>query len=389
MKHPFYSVSIDEIPFGDRIIAILLCAYLVRCEDAEQKLAAVLSEGIVLKLPDPANSQDAIPLKTVLEGEHVSKLIDEAVTFMKEDQTDHSDSDMGDIFGDIFGDMFGGGNKKTQTSGPVKGADIKTTIRCTFEEAAFGTQTEVELPLKDECPVCQGSGAQPGHPAETCGKCGGKGQVALTQQSLFGMTRTIQTCPDCQGSGKIIKFKCSNCAGSGFVKSKKIIQIKVPAGIDNGQSIRLREMGEPGINGGARGDLIVTILVDKHAIFQRQEYDLYSTEQVAFTQAALGGKITINTIDGPYEYDLAPGTQTNTKITLKGKGIPTLRNKNVRGNHYVTLMVEVPENLTEEQKQVLKQQADPYAVEVRAATDSLGGFSFVGHKKKKKGIKKV
>ena len=298
-------------------------------------------------------------------------------------------ADMGDIFGDIFGDMFGSGNKKTQSSGPVKGADIKTTIRCTFEDAAFGTQTEVELPLKDECPVCQGSGAQPGHPAETCGKCGGKGQVALTQQSLFGMTRTIQTCPDCQGSGKIIKFKCSNCAGSGFVKSKKIIQIKVPAGIDNGQSIRLREMGEPGINGGARGDLIVTILVDKHAIFQRQEYDLYSTEQVAFTQAALGGKITINTIDGPYEYDLKAGTQTNTKITLKGKGIPTLRNKNVRGNHYVTLMVEVPENLTEEQKQVLKQQADPYAVEVRAATDSLGGFSFGGHKKKKKGIKKV
>ena len=298
-------------------------------------------------------------------------------------------ADMGDIFGDIFGDMFGSGNKKTQSSGPVKGADIKTTIRCTFEEAAFGTQTEVELPLKDECPVCQGSGAQPGHPAETCGKCGGKGQVALTQQSLFGMTRTIQTCPDCQGSGKIIKFKCSNCAGSGFVKRKKIIQIKVPAGIDNGQSIRLREMGEPGINGGARGDLIVTILVDKHAIFQRQEYDLYSTEQVAFTQAALGGKITINTIDGPYEYDLKAGTQTNTKITLKGKGIPTLRNKNVRGNHYVTLMVEVPENLTEEQKQVLKQQADPYAVEVRAATDSLGGFSFGGHKKKKKGIKKV
>ncbi len=293
-------------------------------------------------------------------------------------------ADMGDIFGDIFGDMFGSGNKQKQSSGPVKGADIKTTIRCTFEEAAFGTQTEVELPLKDECPVCQGSGAQPGHPAETCGKCGGKGQVALTQQSLFGMTRTIQTCPDCQGSGKIIKFKCSNCAGSGFVKSKKIIQIKVPAGIDNGQSIRLREMGEPGINGGARGDLIVTILVDKHAMFQRQEYDLYSKEQVSFTQAALGGKITLNTIDGPYEYDLKPGTQSNTKITLKGKGIPTLRNKNVRGNHYVTLIVEVPDNLTEEQKQVLKQQADPYAVEVRAATDSLGGFSFGGHRKKKR-----
>ena len=298
-------------------------------------------------------------------------------------------ADMGDIFGDIFGDMFGGGNKQKQSSGPVKGADIKTTIRCTFEEAAFGTQTEVELPLKDECPVCQGSGAQPGHPAETCGKCGGKGQVALTQQSLFGMTRTIQTCPDCQGSGKIIKFKCSNCAGSGFVKSKKNIQIKVPAGIDNGQSIRLREMGEPGINGGGRGDLIVTILVDKHAIFSRQEYDLYSTEKLSFTQAALGGRINLNTIDGPYEYSIQPGTQNNTKIKLKGKGVPTLRNKNVRGDHYVTLAVEVPDNLTEEQKQILARAKDPYGVEVRAATYSLGGFSFGGHRKKKKGFKNL
>ena len=293
-------------------------------------------------------------------------------------------ADMGDIFGDIFGDMFGGGSRSRNQSGPMRGADIRTTVRVSFEEAVFGTQTEIEMPLKDECPVCKATGAQPGHPAEVCNKCAGKGQVVFTQQSLFGMARTVQTCPDCMGSGKIIRFKCSNCAGSGYVKSKKKIQIKVPAGIDNGQSIRLREMGEPGINGGARGDLIVTILVDKHAMFQRQEYDLYSKEQVSFTQAALGGKITLNTIDGPYEYDLKPGTQSNTKITLKGKGIPTLRNKNVRGNHYVTLIVEVPDNLTEEQKQVLKQQADPYAVEVRAATDSLGGFSFGGHRKKKR-----
>ncbi len=294
-------------------------------------------------------------------------------------------ADMGDIFGDIFGDMFGGGSRTRQSNGPIKGADIRTTVRVTFEEAIFGTQTEIELPLKDECPVCRGSGAQPGHPPDTCQKCGGKGQVVYTQQSLFGMARTVQTCPDCTGSGKIIKYKCSNCAGSGYVKSKKKIQIKVPAGIDNGQSIRLREMGEPGINGGERGDLLVTILVDKHPVFQRQGYDIYSSEPISFTQAALGGKVQLNTIDGPYSYDIAPGTQTNTKVKLKGKGVPTLKNKTVRGDHFVTLVVQVPENLTDEQKIILNQyeNASGPAVNTRSSTDSAGDFSFGGHKKKK------
>jgi len=293
-------------------------------------------------------------------------------------------ADMGDIFGDIFGDMFGGGSRSRQANGPMRGADIRTTVRVSFEEAVFGTQTEIEMPLKDECPVCKATGAQPGHPAEVCSKCAGKGQVVFTQQSLFGMARTVQTCPDCQGSGKIIRFKCSNCAGSGYVKSKKKIQIKVPAGIDNGQSIRLREMGEPGVNGGERGDLLVTILVDKHPTFARQEYDIYSTEPITFTQAALGGRVTLQTIDGPVEYDIKPGTQTNTKVKLKGKGVPTLRNKNVRGDHYVTLVVQVPDNLTEEQKSILNQYEKTTTVNARAATDSAGGFSFGDHRKRRR-----
>ncbi len=297
-------------------------------------------------------------------------------------------ADMGDIFGDIFGDMFGGGARQRQSNGPVKGANIKTTVRVSFEEAVFGTQEELELPLKDECDVCKGTGSQPGHQPETCPKCAGKGQVVFTQQSLFGMARTVQTCPDCGGSGKIIKYKCSNCAGTGFVKSKKKIQIAVPAGIDNGQSIRIREKGEPGINGGARGDLLVTVLVDRHPVFQRQEYDLYSSEPISFTQAALGGRITINTIDGPYELDIKPGTQTDTKVKLKGKGVPTLRNKNVRGDHYVTLVVQVPDKLTEEQKSILNQYANTTTVNARSSTDSAGGFSFGDHKKKK-GFKKL
>ena len=297
-------------------------------------------------------------------------------------------ADMGDIFGDIFGDMFGGGSRHRQSNGPVKGANIKTTVRVSFEEAVFGTQEELELPLKDECDVCKGSGSQPGHEPETCSKCAGKGQVVFTQQSLFGMTRTVQTCPDCGGSGKIIKYKCSNCAGTGFVKSKKKIQVAVPAGIDNGQSIRIREKGEPGINGGGRGDLLVTVLVDRHPVFQRQEYDIYSSEPISFTQAALGGRITITTIDGPFEIDIKPGTQTDTKVKLKGKGVPTLRNKTVRGDHYVTLVVQVPDKLTEDQKSILNQYANTTTVNARSSTDSAGGFSFGDHKKKK-GFKKL
>ena len=296
-------------------------------------------------------------------------------------------ADMGDIFGDIFGDFFGGGSRRSQSNGPVKGANIKTTVRVSFEEAVFGTQEEHELPLKDECDVCKGTGSQPGHQPETCSKCGGKGQVTFTQQSLFGMARTVQTCPDCGGTGKIIKYKCSNCAGTGYVKSKKKIQVAVPAGIDNGQSIRIREKGEPGINGGGRGDLLVTVLVDRHPTFQRQEYDLYSSEPISFTQAALGGKITVNTIDGPYDIEIKPGTQTDTKLKLKGKGVPTLRNKNVRGDHYVTLIVQVPDKLTEEQKSLLNQYANTTTVNARSSTDSAGGFSFGDHKKKK-GFKK-
>ena len=295
--------------------------------------------------------------------------------------------DMGDIFGDIFGDLFGGGGQRRQSNGPTKGANIKTTVRVQFEEAVFGTTKDLELPLKDECIVCHGTGSQPGHDPETCTKCGGKGQVVYTQQSLFGVVRNVTVCPDCSGTGKVIRFKCAQCAGTGYVKSKKKIQVQVPAGIDNGQSIRIREKGEPGFNGGPRGDLLVTVLVDRHPNFQRQDYDLYSSEPITFTQAALGGTITINTIDGPIEQQIAPGTQTDTKIKLKGKGVPTLRNKNVRGDHYVTLVVQVPDKLTEEQKSILSEYDEASGSTARRSTDSAGGMGFGSHKKKKFGKK--
>ena len=271
---------------------------------------------------------------------------------------DFNMGDMGDIFGDIFGDLFGGGRSRRANNGPMKGANLRTGIRITFEEAVFGCEKELDLTLKDECGTCHGSGAKPGSHPETCSKCGGKGQVVFTQQSLFGMVRNVQTCPDCQGTGKIVKEKCQDCYGSGYISSKKKIQVSVPAGIDNGQSIRIRGKGEPGVNGGERGDLLVEVSVSRHPIFQRQDFDIYSTAPMSFAQAALGGDVRISTVDGDVLYEVKPGTQTDTKVRLRGKGVPTLRNKNVRGDHYVTLVVQVPTKLTNEQKDLLKKFDD-------------------------------
>ena len=267
---------------------------------------------------------------------------------------DFNGGDMGDIFGDIFGDLFGGGRSRRANNGPMKGANVRTAVRITFEEAVFGCEKQLDLNLKDECTTCHGTGAKPGTSPETCPKCGGKGQIVYTQQSLFGTVRNVQTCPDCNGSGKIVKEKCADCHGSGYITNRKKIAVTIPAGIDNGQSIRIREKGEPGVNGGPRGDLLVEIQVERHPIFQRQDMNIYSTAPVTFAQAALGGQIHITTVDGDMAYDIKPGTQTDTKIRLKGKGVPSLRNKNIRGDHYVTLVVQVPTKLNEEAKEYLR-----------------------------------
>ncbi|HIU66082.1 MAG TPA: molecular chaperone DnaJ [Candidatus Caccomorpha excrementavium] len=267
--------------------------------------------------------------------------------------------DMGDIFGDIFSDLFGGGGRTRRASnGPMKGANVRAGIRITFEEAVFGTEKELELNLKDECEKCHGTGAKPGSSPITCSKCGGRGQVVYTQQSLFGMVRNVQTCPDCGGTGKIIKEKCPDCYGTGYISRRKKIQVSVPAGIDDGQSIRIRGKGEPGANGGERGDLLVEVAVSRHPIFQRQGFDIYSTAPMSFAQAALGGDVRISTVDGDVLYNVKPGTQTDTRIRLKGKGVPTLRNKAIRGDHYVTLVVQVPSKLTNEQKELLQKFDD-------------------------------
>lgn len=283
---------------------------------------------------------------------------------------DFSGMDMGDIFGDIFGDLFGGRSRRSN-NGPMQGANIRTAVRISFEEAVFGTEKELELTLKDDCKTCGGTGAKPGTHAETCSKCGGKGQVVYTQQSLFGMVRNVQACPDCKGTGKIIREKCSDCYGTGYVSSRKKIQVSIPAGIDSGQSVRIRGKGEPGTNGGPRGDLLVELEVSRHPIFQRQDYDIYSTAPISFATAVLGGDIKISTVDGEVVYNVKPGTQTDTRVRLREKGVPSLRNKSIRGDHYVTLVVQVPTGLNSEQKELLRKFDD--AMKGKAPEDNEKG----------------
>lgn len=269
---------------------------------------------------------------------------------------DFSGMDFSDIFGDIFGDFFGGGRRSSaHNNGPMKGANIRTSVRITFEEAVFGCSKEIDLNVKEICKTCNGSGAKPGTSPETCGKCGGRGQVMVTRPSFFGTVREVQTCPDCQGTGKVIKDKCIDCYGTGYIPMKKRYSVEIPAGIDNGQSVRQPGLGEPGTNGGPRGDVLVEVIVGRHPIFQRQEFNIYSTVPVSFAVAALGGEIYIDTVDGKVIYDVKAGTQTDTKVRLRGKGVPSLRNKDVRGDHYVTLVVTVPDKLKPEAKELLKQ----------------------------------
>ena len=301
---------------------------------------------------------------------------------------DFSGMDMGDIFGDLFGDFFGGGSRRRTNDGPMKGSNLRTSVRITFEEAIFGCEKEIEMVLKDECHTCHGTGAKPGTTPETCPKCGGKGKVVFTQQSFFGTVQNVQTCPDCGGSGKIIKDKCPDCRGTGYIASKKKIQVSIPAGIDNGQSVRIREKGEPGINGGPRGDLLVEVVVSRHPSLQRQDMNIYSTAQISFAQAALGGEIRIHTVDGDVLYEVKPGTQTNTRIRLKGKGVPSFRNKSVRGDHYVDLVVQTPTGLSADAKEALRQfdALTGDSLNRTGAQDGAGSSDKQEKPKKKKGF---
>ena len=300
---------------------------------------------------------------------------------------DFTGADFSDIFGDLFGGMFGGSRSRGPSNGPMKGSNIRTSVRITFLEAVFGTEKELNLNLKDPCPTCNGTGAKPGTSPQMCPKCGGKGQVVFTQQSFFGTVRNVQTCPDCGGTGKIIKDKCADCGGTGYITNRKTINVTIPAGIDNGQSVRIREKGEPGINGGPRGDLLVEVIVSPHETFERDGFDIFSIVKISYPIAALGGSVMIDTVDGRIVYDIKAGTQTGTQVRFRNKGVPTLRNKEIRGNHYVTFVVDIPTKLSKEAKELLRQY-DQLTGDSLTAAERAGGKDVKPeqeeHKEKKK-----
>lgn len=271
-------------------------------------------------------------------------------------------ADFGDIFGDlfgggdIFGSFFGGGGRGAQraANAPMRGANVHATVRLSFEEAVFGCKKKITIDYKEECETCKGSGAKQGTSPETCPTCKGQGKIVKTSRTAFGTMQNVQVCPNCHGSGKIVKEKCTSCNGTGYKRVRKSFEVSIPAGIDNGLSVRMPQGGEPGVNGGERGDLLVECIVSPHPIFKRQESNIFSTVPISFATAALGGTIRINTVDGEVEYTVKAGTQTDTRVRLAGKGVPSLRNPKVRGDHYVTLVVEVPTKLNEQQRAALK-----------------------------------
>lgn len=260
--------------------------------------------------------------------------------------------DFGDIFSNIFGGGFGGGG--TRRNGPRRGGDIRKTVELTFEEAAFGCKRKITLDKTEGCDTCHGSGAKPGTTAATCGRCGGSGQVTTQTRTPLGYMRSTGVCPECHGEGRIIKEPCTACRGSGRVRVQKTIEIDIPQGINDGQTIQISGGGEPGSKGGPSGDLLVTIRIKKHNIFRRDEFDVYINIPITFAQAALGACIKVPTISGVVEYDIPPETQTGSVFRLRGKGIPYIRGKG-RGDQYVTVEVETPKNLTQKQKELLRE----------------------------------
>ena len=257
-------------------------------------------------------------------------------------------------FGDIFSDFFGGGRRSTTRNGPMRGDNVAIRVEVTFEEAAFGVEKEVAVPRIENCAACGGTGSADGA-METCSTCRGSGQVRTTQNIMGMAIQSTTTCPHCSGRGKIIKNPCTTCKGKAKVRRTQKVKVNIPAGIDHGQSARVRGEGCVGNNGGPSGDLLVEVSIKRHPIFKREGTEVYCEIPITFTQAALGAEIEIPTLDGKVKYEIPEGTQTGKEFVLAGKGIPRVNDPRRRGNHHFFVVVETPTKLTREQKELLRQ----------------------------------
>ena len=263
--------------------------------------------------------------------------------------------DMGDL-GDIFGDMFGFGSRQARGRRQSRGADMQVRVDLSFRDAAFGTEKEFEISKKTKCEHCSGNGAEPGTKVETCSTCQGQGQVARVQQTILGSFQSVAPCPKCRGAGSSNERDCKECRGVGAVQATKKVRVKIPAGIDNGETIRLTGEGQAGERGAAAGDLYVTarVLTDKD--FRRERYDVHSEAQMSISQAVLGGKISVKTIDGEVSLKIPEGTPSGKVFKLRGKGISHV-NSARRGDHFVTANILIPKKLSRKQKSLLKDLA--------------------------------
>ena len=287
--------------------------------------------------------------------------------------------DFGDIFGDIFSGFggFGGfGGQRSNPNAPRKGESLRATVNISFEEAAFGCKKEVTVLRVESCADCGGSGCAEGTTPEICPECGGSGQVRVSQRTPFGMVQSTTACPHCNGSGKIIHQPCKTCKGKGAVRRQQKIEVNIPAGIDDGQTISKTGAGNAGINGGPAGDLLVSVIVRPHARFERDGTSVLLEQEISYAQAVLGAEIEVPTIDGKVKLSIPEGTQPGAVFRLKGKGIPYLRGSG-RGDQFISIAVKVPKNLTSSQKELLRQFAASMG-----DLDGEAGRTIFGKKKK-------
>ncbi|NMH74985.1 molecular chaperone DnaJ [Bacillus sp. RO2] len=261
-----------------------------------------------------------------------------------------------DIFETFFGGQ-GGGRRRRDPNAPRQGADLQYTMTLSFEEAAFGKETTIEIPVEETCDTCTGTGAKPGTKVETCSQCRGTGQESVEQNTPFGRIVNRRTCSKCNGTGKSIPNKCTTCHGAGRVKKRNKIKVNIPAGVDEGQQLRVAGKGEAGVNGGPAGDLYVVFHVRRHEFFERDGDDVYCEMPITFAQAALGDEVEVPTLHGKVKLKVPAGTQTGTNFRLKGKGIANVRGYG-QGDQHIKIRVVTPTKLSEKQKQLIREFAE-------------------------------
>ena len=266
--------------------------------------------------------------------------------------------DLGDIFSSFFGGGFGTSSRTSKTkSGPTKGADLRYDIEISFEEAFLGAEKDISFNREETCSTCKGSGAKPGAKVQTCSMCGGTGQIRQVQTTILGQMQTTRTCSNCHGEGKIVSEHCETCKGKGKIKKPTKIKVKIPAGIDDNQTIILRGEGAAGSKGGPKGDLYITIHLKRHHLYTRKDDNVYCEIPITFTQATLGADIDIPMVDGSkIKFKIPEGTQTDTKFRIKGKGFKNV-NRSYEGDFIFTVIVQTPKKLTKEQRDLIEQLA--------------------------------